>query len=263
MTCFDLVELPASHPGLRDAYVGPTLAMLLELVPVRACGRVKTCTCAWLHCTQVPCAAECEQLHAWPRCLASAVWNACGTGCSCCLLDDPKRLTQRCIPCVSQDGTVSSLIQQQLVSPHSRVYSMEQAFVMARDIAGAMAHLHKLSPPVVHRDLKLENCLVNRGPKQLTVKTADYGLHVVRGDARRATSCRLGLNDSAWQFSQLTALHACSAWSWPARTAAAAPPPHQHARRHRCPTPPHLPAALRPSGCPAATSAPPPLQSRG
>lgn len=142
---------------------------------------------------------------------------------------------------------------------------------MAQDIACAMAHLHCLSPPVLHRDLKLENCLVSRGPsKQLTVKTADYGLHVVRAHGCRSAGCRPNSKPcvaahACSQLQQATNAHACrqmgssrtrnllgmlpvdshvahaplahafSVWSRRGRATAAAPTPWQPAHVHPSP----------------------------
>lgn len=48
---------------------------------------------------------------------------------------------------------------------------------MARDAAKGMAYLHGLSPPILHRDLKTLNLLVDA---YNTVKVADFGIARVR-----------------------------------------------------------------------------------
>ena len=44
---------------------------------------------------------------------------------------------------------------------------------MAYDVAKGMNYLHKRNPPIVHRDLKSPNLLVD---KKYTVKVCDFGL---------------------------------------------------------------------------------------
>lgn len=88
--CFDLVELPASQPGLRDTYSGPTLAMLLELVQV--------CMQQHMDCFHV--GGDCT-------------WKAactCAAGCGCC----------RCLPSVHVRPRP---LQQQLLCTHQRQLS--------------------------------------------------------------------------------------------------------------------------------------------
>ncbi|VYS56539.1 unnamed protein product [Arabidopsis thaliana] len=48
---------------------------------------------------------------------------------------------------------------------------------MALDIARGMNYLHRCSPPIIHRDLKSSNLLVD---KNLTVKVADFGLSRIK-----------------------------------------------------------------------------------
>ncbi|CAA7017082.1 unnamed protein product [Microthlaspi erraticum] len=48
---------------------------------------------------------------------------------------------------------------------------------MALDIARGMNYLHSCSPPIIHRDLKSSNLLVDRN---LTVKVADFGLSRIK-----------------------------------------------------------------------------------
>lgn len=51
--------------------------------------------------------------------------------------------------------------------------SIESRLSMALDAAKGMNYLHNLDPPVIHRDLKSQNLLVN---KELVVKVTDFGL---------------------------------------------------------------------------------------
>lgn len=50
---------------------------------------------------------------------------------------------------------------------------------MALDVARGMNYLHRLSPPIVHRDLKSPNLLVD---KTWTVKVCDFGLSRLKGN---------------------------------------------------------------------------------
>jgi serine/threonine protein kinase len=51
---------------------------------------------------------------------------------------------------------------------------------MALDVVKGMNYLHRCSPPVVHRDLKSPNLLVD---KNWTVKVADFGLSRLKHNA--------------------------------------------------------------------------------
>ncbi len=50
--------------------------------------------------------------------------------------------------------------------------SLSQKLVIAIQIAQAMYYLHACNPPIVHRDLKTSNCLVD---EHLNVKLCDFG----------------------------------------------------------------------------------------
>jgi serine/threonine protein kinase len=65
-------------------------------------------------------------------------------------------------------GSLFRLLQKNAgkLDPRRRVH-------MAIDIARGMNYLHNSSPPIVHRDLKSSNLLVD---KNWTVKVADFGL---------------------------------------------------------------------------------------
>uniref|UniRef100_A0A0D3BA04 non-specific serine/threonine protein kinase n=1 Tax=Brassica oleracea var. oleracea TaxID=109376 RepID=A0A0D3BA04_BRAOL len=60
---------------------------------------------------------------------------------------------------------------------------------MALDIARGMNYLHCCSPPIVHRDLKSSNLLVDRN---LTVKVADFGLSRVKHETYLTTKSGKG-----------------------------------------------------------------------
>ncbi|CAA7058286.1 unnamed protein product [Microthlaspi erraticum] len=55
---------------------------------------------------------------------------------------------------------------------------------MALDIARGMNYLHHCSPPIIHRDLKSSNLLVDRN---WTVKVADFGLSCIKHDTYLTT----------------------------------------------------------------------------
>ncbi|KAL0675782.1 hypothetical protein Bca4012_003763 [Brassica carinata] len=64
---------------------------------------------------------------------------------------------------------------------------------MALDIARGMNYLHCCSPPIIHRDLKSSNLLVDRN---LTVKIADFGLSRVKHETYLTT--RSGKGTPQW-----------------------------------------------------------------
>ncbi|KAL3351187.1 hypothetical protein AABB24_019674 [Solanum stoloniferum] len=64
---------------------------------------------------------------------------------------------------------------------------------MALDVARGMNYLHHLSPPIVHRDLKSSNLLVD---KNWTVKVGDFGLSRLKHETYLAT--RTGKGTPQW-----------------------------------------------------------------
>ncbi|KAI0198795.1 kinase-like domain-containing protein [Astrocystis sublimbata] len=62
-------------------------------------------------------------------------------------------------------------------------FSLDEYMVMLHQCASALNHLHGLSPPMAHRDIKAENVLVkyrdlssHRDPNRVIVKLSDFGL---------------------------------------------------------------------------------------
>lgn len=94
-----------------------------------------------------------------------------------------------------QGGSLQQRIYQAMAQPHSSSYTYLDALTWCADITSAVAHLHSLSPVVIHRDLKCENILLlkpgtsagggaaaaagSNGRKLPVAKLTDFGLHVV------------------------------------------------------------------------------------
>ncbi|XP_038691405.1 serine/threonine-protein kinase CTR1-like isoform X2 [Tripterygium wilfordii] len=64
---------------------------------------------------------------------------------------------------------------------------------MAYDVAKGMAYLHQLKPPIVHRDLKSSNLLVD---SSYTIKVCDFGLS--RSKAKTFLSTKKAAGTPAW-----------------------------------------------------------------
>ncbi|KNC49867.1 TKL/DRK protein kinase [Thecamonas trahens ATCC 50062] len=67
-----------------------------------------------------------------------------------------------------------------LLHETSEVCDMEHVLRLAHEAALGVAYLHGLRPPVIHRDLKSENMLLDESG---TVKVADFGLSVIASRA--------------------------------------------------------------------------------
>jgi serine/threonine protein kinase len=66
------------------------------------------------------------------------------------------------------------------INPHSRPYSMRAALEWSKDVCAALAHMHGLPSPIIHRDLKLDNVLLQHEEDRLVAKIIDFGLSAVR-----------------------------------------------------------------------------------
>ena len=93
-------------------------------------------------------------------------------------------IVQACV----DGGTLRDRVIDQM-SKRGRAYTAAAARAWSADVAAGLAYLHTRSPPLIHRDLKLENILLTReaGPSgHATALIADFGLarHVSEvGDA--------------------------------------------------------------------------------
>ena len=87
-------------------------------------------------------------------------------------------------------GTLREVVQDQMITVGRQMYSLRTAVSWALDVAKALRYLHRCKPPVVHRDLKLENVILSTPFKKSGVvwrgdepadshppaKLADFGL---------------------------------------------------------------------------------------
>ncbi|GIL74959.1 hypothetical protein Vretifemale_4812 [Volvox reticuliferus] len=99
-----------------------------------------------------------------------------------------------------QNGSLYKLLLQQHATPWNHLYDDRTAMSWSIQISSALVHLHGLSPAVIHRDVKMENVILNTQEAQdsnvggdtsvsslsgaagtrrpLLVKLVDLGLHV-------------------------------------------------------------------------------------
>ncbi|KAF8055467.1 rckA [Scenedesmus sp. PABB004] len=78
-------------------------------------------------------------------------------------------------------GSLAGAIYERMVAPHVPSYSTLAALQWGVDVAAGLAHLHGLTPMIIHRDLKLANILLQRDAHagRRVAKLSDFGLHVM------------------------------------------------------------------------------------
>ena len=89
-------------------------------------------------------------------------------------------IVQQCV----DGGTLRDVVIDQM-SRAGRAYPPTAALAWAADVAAGLEYLHSQSPPIAHRDLKLENILLTKasGPSGHPVAViADFGLARSMGD---------------------------------------------------------------------------------
>ncbi|KAG2444231.1 hypothetical protein HYH02_009168 [Chlamydomonas schloesseri] len=77
-----------------------------------------------------------------------------------------------------EGGSLTSLLHKQLIAPWKPVYDTATAAEWAAQLAEALAHLHTLQPPVLHRDIKVENVMLQR----VTMPAAGSGSNTATED---------------------------------------------------------------------------------
>lgn len=80
-----------------------------------------------------------------------------------------------------EGGSVKQLVAKQLAN-YNPIYTFNDACCIMIDIGNALAAMHSSKPPMMHRDVKLDNMLLTKEPNgkdPVHAKMADFGLHVV------------------------------------------------------------------------------------
>ena len=72
-------------------------------------------------------------------------------------------------------GTLSDLVQRQMLTPQYKIYSTNDALRWSIQIASALAYLHNSKPMLIHRDLKPDNIMLTKDLS--SAKLIDFGLH--------------------------------------------------------------------------------------
>ncbi|PNH11799.1 Serine/threonine-protein kinase CTR1 [Tetrabaena socialis] len=106
-----------------------------------------------------------------------------------------------------EEGSLSSLMHRQQLQPWKFLYDNAAALQWSTQVASALAYLHGCSPPVIHRDVKLENVILAKAPgsKELVVKMVDLGLHtrpLTRERCTRQTLLRASMQAVGGSYSR-------------------------------------------------------------
>ncbi|PNH08763.1 Mitogen-activated protein kinase kinase kinase 9 [Tetrabaena socialis] len=80
-----------------------------------------------------------------------------------------------------EEGSLSSIMHKQMLAPWKFLYTNEAALGWGTQVAQALAHLHAQRPALLHRDIKIENVMLQReaaegGGTRVVAKLVDMGL---------------------------------------------------------------------------------------
>ena len=92
-------------------------------------------------------------------------------------------------PCYSLLGTGTIQTPRARASTHARLRNRLTPRIVLPQVCRAVDYLHRHTPPIAHRDLKLENVLVG---KHHTIKLCDFGSCVTH-----TTRCEDKASDAA------------------------------------------------------------------
>jgi serine/threonine protein kinase len=106
-------------------------------------------------------------------------------------------------------GSLKDIVARQMMNPFKKIYSDAEALCWCIQIAAALTYMHSAKPKVIHRDLKLDNCLLTTlNVHEAECKLTDFGLAKLihqNGPAIAGSSCLelswgpgTGVDDSAW-----------------------------------------------------------------
>lgn len=97
-------------------------------------------------------------------------------------------------------GTLKNLVQMQMCTTRSKLYSNTQALKWALQIAQGIRYLHRSKPKVIHRDVKMENILLKENDDgEVVAKLADFGLcAMLEKDGTRINDIDSMNNSDGW-----------------------------------------------------------------
>lgn len=103
-------------------------------------------------------------------------------------------------------GQLFTLLHQCPSCPRYDQINPKRRLAFARDIAKGMHYLHSCSPPIVHRDLKSANLLVD---KDWTIKVCDFGLSQVKRDVYLTAKTEMS-GTPEWMAPEVLRSEACT-----------------------------------------------------